>query len=171
VQTTRVRVYYYTSLTDSWTTGQQKTKINQEPLFDIFDPQHVSFGDTTKYPSTAFAGSKLFSYKRNTAASADTILGFGLSYKNINNVGDILFDNNFVNDKFTYTKSDVGAVDVIVRSGHVHRNTEIAGVVTRELKNSWTKVLSESRQWQQVQYIVDAELYSFEIGAHPKNRC
>jgi len=162
------KVYYYTSLTDSWTTAQQKTSVNQEPLFDIFDPQHVSFSDTTKYPSTAFAGSKLFSYKRNTAASADTILGFGLSYKNINNVGDILFDNNYVTDTFTYTKSDVGAVDVIIRSGHVHRNTEIAGVVTRELKNGWTKVISESRQWQQVQYIVDAELYSFEIGAQPK---
>ena len=162
------KVFYYTSLTDTWTLGQQKTKINQEPLFDVLDPQNVSFGDTTKYPSTVFLGNKLFSYKRNTDASADTVLGFGLSYRNINNVGDILFENNYVNDKFTYTKADVGAVDVIIRSGHVHKNSELDGVVTRELKNGWTKVLSESRQWQQVQYTVDAELYSFEIGAQPK---
>jgi len=162
------KVFYYTSLTDTWTLGQQKTKINQEPLFDVLDPQNVSFGDTTKYPSTVFLGNKLFSYKRNTNASADTVLGFGLSYRNINNVGDILFENNYVNDKFTYTKDNVGAVDVIIRSGHIHKNTELDGVVTKELKNGWTKVLSESRQWQQVQYTVDSELYSFEIGAMPK---
>lgn len=160
------KMYYYT--TDAagnevWQLAQQKTKNNQEPLFDVFDGDHVSFSNATKYPSTDFAGSKLFSYKRNNNANADTILGFGLTYKNIANVGDILFENNYITQKFRYTNSN-GNVDVIVKSGHVHQYSG----TTRSLKNGWTKVKHESRQWQQVQHIVDTEKYVFEIGSEPK---
>jgi hypothetical protein len=164
--TNQGKMFWYT--TDSsgnaiWKETQQKTGINQEPLFDVFDGEHVSLSDTTKYPSTNFAGNKLFSYKRNTSANADTVLGFGLTYKNIDNVGDILFDNNYINDKFSYTKS-TGAVDVIIRSGHVHKYNGS----TKSLHNGWTKIRYDSRQWQQVQHVVDTELYVFEIGSDPK---
>ena len=40
--------------------AQQKTKLNQDPLFNVQDPDHVSFSDSTKYSSTTFAGNKLF---------------------------------------------------------------------------------------------------------------
>jgi len=164
--TSQGKMYHYT--TDNtgneiWKLAQQKTKNNQEPLFDVFDGEHVSFSNTTKYPSSNFAGSRLFSYKRNNNANADTVLGFGLSYKNIANVGDIVFDNNFITEKFTYTTS-TGAVDIIVKSGHIHSYSG----TTRSLLNGWTRVRHESRQWQQVQYVVDKEKYAFEIGSKPK---
>jgi len=164
--TNQGKVFYYT--TDSagnniWKLAQQKTKLNQEPLFDVFDGDHVSFGDTTKYASTNFTGNKLFSYKRNNNASADTILGFGLTYKNIANVGDIVFENNYITDKFQYTSS-TGSVNVIIKSGHAHKYNG----TTRTLHNGWTKVKHESRQWQQIQHIVDSEKYVFEIGSEPK---
>ena len=165
--TNQGKMFHYTTDTSGnsvWKEAQQKTKINQEPLFDVFDGDDVSFSDTTKYPSTNFVGNKLFSYKRSTTASADKVLGFALTYKNINNVGDILFDNNYVNDKFTYTKSDLGAVDIIIKSGHVHQYS--AGVKTPN--NGWTKSVSESKQWQQVQHIVNDEKFVFEIGCKPK---
>lgn len=146
----------------TWKTAQQKTTINQDPLFDIFDPDHVSFSDQTKYPSSNFVGNKLFSYKRNGSAAPDAILNFGLTYKNFSTLGDIVFDNNFDTDKFQYTKS-TGNINVIVRSGHVHQFNQ-QGV--RSLYNGWTKVLEESVQYQIVSYDVTAtELYSFEIGA------
>ena len=146
----------------TWRTAQQKTKINQDPLFDIFDPDHVSFSDTTKYPSSNFAGTKLFSYKRNNNASPDTILNFGLTYKNFSTIGDIVFDNNFDSDRFQYTKSS-GNTNVIVRSGHAHQ-FDILG--TRVLYNGWTKVVEPSLQLQVVSYTVTSdELYSYEIGA------
>ncbi|MBL96204.1 MAG: hypothetical protein CMF52_00145, partial [Legionellales bacterium] len=146
----------------TWKTAQQKTKLNQDPLFDVFDPDHVSFSDTTKYPSSNFVGSKLFSYKRNNNASPDRILEFGLSYKNFNTIGDIVFENNFDSDKFQYTKS-TGNTNVIVRSGHAHQ-FDIAG--NRVLYNGWTKVVENSRQYQIVSYTVNEnELNSFEIGA------
>ena len=146
----------------TWRTAQQKTAINQDPLFDIFDPDHVSFSDQTKYPSSNFVGNKLFSYKRNGSSAPDAILNFGLTYKNFSTLGDIVFDNNFDTDKFQYTKS-TGNVNVILRSGHVH---QFDAQGARSLYNGWTKVLEQSVQYQVVSYDVTAtELYSFEIGA------
>ena len=145
----------------TWTQAQQKTALNQDPLFDVFDPDHTSFSDTTKYPSSNFVGSKLFSYKRNNNANPDTVLNFGLTYRNFNTLGDIVFDNNFDSDKFQYTKS-TGNTNVIVRSGHAHQ-FDIAG--NRVLYNGWTKTVEHSTQYQVVSYDVINELYSFEIGA------
>ena len=145
----------------TWTTAQQKTSINQDPLFDIFDPDHTSFSDQTKYPSSNFVGSKLFSYKRNNNNNPDAILNFGLSYKNFSTIGDIVFENNFDSGKFQYTKSS-GNTDVIIRSGHAHQ-FDIAG--NRVLYNGWTKTVESSTQYQIVSYDVSSELYSFEIGA------
>jgi len=145
----------------TWTAAQQKTKLNQDPLFAVYDPDHVSFADATKYPSSNFVGSKLFSYKRNNNASPDTVLNFGLTYKNFNTLGDIVFDNNFDSDKFQYTKSS-GNTSVIVRSGHVHQFDRSGN---RSLLNGWTKTVESSTQYQIVSYDVNSELYSFEIGA------
>ena len=145
----------------TWTVAQQKTTLNQDPLFDIFDPDHTSFSDQTKYPSSNFVGSKLFSYKRNNNNNPDAILNFGLSYKNFSTLGDIVFDNNFDSGKFQYTKV-TGNTDVIIRSGHAHQ-FDIAG--NRVLYNGWTKTVESSTQYQIVSYNVSSELYSFEIGA------
>lgn len=159
-------VYYYKN--SAWGLAQQKTKLNQEPLFDVFDGAHNSFSTVTSYPSTNFAGTKLFSYKRNLNGVNDSILNFGLSYKNFNNVGDIVFDNNFISDSFAYTKTGTGQVNVIVKSGHVHQYDRTGTVKT--LLNGWTKIASESRQFQIVEYTVTDELYSFEIGSEPEDR-
>jgi len=145
----------------TWTTAQQKTAINQEPLFDVHDPDHVSFSDQTKYPSSNFVGSKLFSYKRNNDASPDSVLNFGLTYENFSTIGDIVFENNFDLQEFQYTKS-TGNTNVIVRSGHAH-TFDSAG--NRSLLNGWTKTIENSVQYQIVSYNVNSELYSFEIGA------
>ena len=151
--------YWYDG--DVWKTAQQKTKVNQDPLFDVFDPQHVSFSDQTKYPSSNFVGSKLFSYKRNNNASPDSVLGFGLTYQTFSTLGDIVFENNFDKDTFTYTKN-TGNTSVILRSGHTHQFDRNGN---RALYNGWTKVLEQSKQYQVVSYEVGTELYSFEIGA------
>ena len=91
--------FYYDGT--NWIKSQQKTGVNQTPLFDIFDANGYSYGDTTVYPSTTFRGTKLFSYALGTG-TADPILGQALQYLSINNVGDIVFDNNFYTDTFVY---------------------------------------------------------------------
>ena len=111
-------MYYFDG--SNWKLGQTKLQVNQPPLFDIFDSNGNSFSDITVYDSSTFAGTKLFSYKVGTGAN-DSILGFPLTYKNINNVGDIVFEFNMVNDSFDYKvlsivnriKTDIGFLRIV----------------------------------------------------------
>ena len=100
--------YWYNG--SEWILGQTKTTLNQAPLFDLLDSDYNSFSDKTIYDGTTFSGTKLFSYSIGEG-TADTALGFALDYKNINNVGDILFKFNLLSDTFTYkTIYDVNTV-------------------------------------------------------------
>ena len=96
--------FYYDGIT--WQTAQDKTGINQGPLFDIYDLNGISLGNKEIYPSSTFVGNKLFSYAQGTGIK-DSELGFPLKYLSLNNVGDIVFDNNFYNDSFVYVKDGV----------------------------------------------------------------
>ena len=86
----------------NWKASQAKTKVNQEPLFDVFDDKGVSFSDQETYPVSTFVGSKIISYKKGNSV-IDSELGFSLSYLNIDNVGDILFNWDLDVDNFVYT--------------------------------------------------------------------
>ena len=68
-----------------WTEAQLKTKVQQAPLFNVYDADGISFGNKVKYPSTTFAGSKLFSYAVGDTGILDPILQFPLQYLNLNN--------------------------------------------------------------------------------------
>jgi len=80
----------------TWQFGQQKEVYNQAPLFDIFDKDEHSYGDSTYYQSY-FLGSKVFGYSIGTGSN-DSILGFPLKYKNIADQAFYLFENYFVTD-------------------------------------------------------------------------
>ena len=95
---------YYDGI--EWVPAQDKTGVNQPPLFDVYDLENVSLANRSKYPSSNFRGSKLFSYATGTGKE-DLVLGFPLKYLAISNIGDILFDNNLYTDQFTYTKATV----------------------------------------------------------------
>jgi len=86
-----------------WVPSQTKTTVNQAPLFDAFDSAGVSFGDSEKYTTSTFAGTKIVSYKPGSGR-IDTELGFRLSYLNIDNVGDIEFNFDWDTDVAEYTE-------------------------------------------------------------------
>ena len=92
----------------NWSLSQEKTRLNQPPLFDVYDDQGTSFGNNLIYPSTSFTGSRLFGYADGTGTQIDTVLGFPLRYLNINNVGDIVFENYLYTDTFLYVQDNVG---------------------------------------------------------------
>ena len=106
-------MYWYDGTT--WIKAQQKTAINQSPLFDLFDKNTDGLGNKDVYDGSTFRGTKLFSYKtRETPAEYvgdmpfslkvgdDATLGFPLSFRNIENIGDILFNFNIATDTFQY---------------------------------------------------------------------
>ena len=109
------RMYWYTGST--WQVCQEKIDTNQCPLFDIVDDNNVSFGDTSVYAGSTFIGTKVFSYKIGHGIT-DTHLGFSLSYKNINNIGDIVFNFNLASDTFNY-KTNNTIVTMKIDTGYL----------------------------------------------------
>jgi hypothetical protein len=146
----------------SWHTAQQKTSVNQAPLFDMYDEAGNSFGDTNYYVNTSFAGTKLFSYKPGTGAN-DPVLGFPLSYRTFNNVGDIQYENNFDVDTFTYLVSPSTKVESI-NTGYLHVTTSVDSYDTT---NIWAKTTEDSKQYQIIRHTADGVNNLFEIDVLP----
>ncbi len=107
--------YWYSGTT--WNKAQQKVSLNQAPLFDIFDSNKNSFGDKSVYDGSTFVGTKLFSYKIGSG-STDSSLGFSLSYKNIDNIGDIVFNFNIASDVFQYKQVSY-IIDKKINAGYL----------------------------------------------------
>ena len=103
---TQIGITYWYDGVD-WIEAQQKTSIQQAPLFNVYNANGYSFSDRSVYPSSTFAGSKLFSYAPGFGY-IDTVLLFKLQYLSLSNVGDIVFDNNLYTDTFDYVSDNVG---------------------------------------------------------------
>ena len=145
------KTYHYNSTTKAWTEGQNKTKVNQQPLFGMWDNSHISFDDETTYPNSTFAGAKLFAYVISDTATADTVLGLKVKYNTINNVGDIVFESDHTNGTFTY-KSDTATITKNLAEGHVHYTTERQ---VRISEQAWIERTNESKQRVIRTFIVD----------------
>jgi len=148
--------FYYDGIT--WISAQQKTKVNQAPLFDVYDVDGVSYSDRTKYPSTNFVGSKLFSYAAGSG-TADTVLGFPLRYLSLSNVGDIVFDNNLYQDTFTYTKDSVSTTKNI-SEGNVR---EYSNRVSYVKEIGWQTAITKSKVRQQFRFQYDGQPLLLDI--------
>ena len=131
-------IYYDGS---SWVVGQQKTKINQAPLFDIVDSNGISYGDNTVYNGSTFKGTTLFSYKLGSGNN-DSHLGFPLSYRNISNIGDIVFNFTLATDSFQYK----------INTEVLTQNINVGYLVTQNYsgktiyKNGWQECTVENTQ-------------------------
>ena len=117
------QMYWYNGT--AWVEGQQKTTSNQPPLFDIFDNNEISFSDVSTYPGSTFTGTKLFSYQVGSGPS-DSVLGFPLSYLNVANIGDIVFNFNLATDTFNY-KDNSTTITTGIDTGFLLK-TNFAGV-------------------------------------------
>jgi hypothetical protein len=127
----------------NWKLAQEKIQINQPPLFDVFDSNGVSFGNRTVYPSSTFAGSQLFGYAVGTGR-VDDVLGFPLQYLNIDNVGDIVFENYLYTDSFVYVRDNVSQ-EIAVSSGIVRQFIDRV-TFTDQIGWQTAAALSASRQ-------------------------
>ena len=115
-----------------WIIGQTKSKQNQQPLFDLFDEDGVTLTDSDKYDGSTFLGNKIFSYKIGTG-SVDSELAFALSYKNINNVGDILFNFDLLQNSFSY-KIQSEVITESTDNKFLKKNNKLGS----EYLNGWT---------------------------------
>lgn len=124
---------YWFNGTD-WVLAQTKLDVNQPPLFDLFDKQQISYSDISVYEGSSFTGTKIFSYKKGIGSN-DKELGFPLAYKNINNVGDIVFEFNLLNDTFSF-KENLTVKSVKTDIAYVKKSKSLTEYV---FENGWLK--------------------------------
>ena len=126
-------MYWYNGT--SWIKTQTKTSINQPPLFDIVDNNGVSFSNLTTYEGSTFAGTKIFSYKVASSGVEDPYLKFPLTYKNISNIGDIVFNFDLILDSFIY-KNVTTVINKNISTGFLSYKTYSGNI---EYVNGWQK--------------------------------
>ena len=144
----RGTMYYYAD--GQWIKAQEKTAVNQSPLFQVVDPQGISYGDTVKYPGTTFKGCKIFAYAEGT--TYDTELGFNISYRNVGNFGDIVFNFNLHTDTHTYQNGANTLVTIKPELGYLRVNKSLILTVH---ENGWSKAIADSFQYVQQIYNID----------------
>jgi len=155
-------LWWYNGTT--WKSCQPKTAINQTPMFDLYDSSGYSFSNTTYYPSTTFEGSKLFSYRKGTGAN-DVELGFPLTYRALENTGDIVFDFNISSETYQYQSG----TDVMTASTDVGLLRKYKDRTTFDYVGPWEKGYVPSEQLVARQYIVDTQTNDFAIDVYDRS--
>jgi len=154
------RMFYYDGT--KWHLTQEKTKINQPPLFDLFDNNGFSYSDTSVYPNSDFTGNKIFSYREGTGTN-DSQLGFPLSYRSIENIGDVVFDFDLVNQDITFTNDSLLSETIRTDASSVFKyksRTEY------EVQNGWIKANTESAQRVLRQYVAEENQTRFTVDVY-----
>ena len=136
------KTYHYDATSESWKLSQLKTGMNQQPLFNMYDNEHTSFDDATKYPNSSFVGAKVFEFATSDTATIDTVLGIKVKYNTVNNVGDIVFDSDHTSGTFTY-KSGTTTFTKNLAEGHLHYTTSIT---THNSRSAWIERNNPSKQ-------------------------
>jgi hypothetical protein len=154
--------YYFDGL--NWISAQQKISVNQPPLFNIYDSNGISFSNRAVYPSSNFTGSPLFSYAVGDA-NPDLILGFPLTYLSLTNIGDIVFDNNFYKDSFSYTVNSAGQTQAL-STGFVR---QYSNRVTFDREIGWQTAVTPSLIRQQFQFTYDGSPLLLDVAVNDNN--
>lgn len=143
-----------------WNYSQQKTALNQSPLFDVFDENGNSYGDATIYVGTDFAGNRLFSYATGTVY--DSILGFPVKYRTFDNTGDLLFNFDLHTSEFKYqTVVQPVTQYASVKLGYGYLKRHANAAVSYE--NGWTMAYRHSIQPVVKQITIDHDDVNFYI--------
>ena len=145
----------------AWIEAQQKIAVQQAPLFNVYDVEGISFGNKAKYQSSNFVGSKLFSYAVGDTTILDPVLQFPLQYLNINNVGDIVFDNNLYIDTFTYTIDNVSTTYPISSGAAREYSTR----TTYRKLIGWQTAVVEQQIYQQFKFTYNGQPLKLDIAA------
>ena len=149
-----------------WKNSQTKSQTNQAPLFDLYDNDNISVSDTTIYSGSNFMGNKLFGYKVGNGLK-DKELGIRLSYKNIDNVGDIVFVDYLSNDKFSYEDAVENSITQPTNKLNARQNFKNKDST---YINQWVKLTEKSKQYQlQTFFATQYQKNRFKLNVKPAN--
>ena len=161
-ETYKGKMLYYTG--SEWKLAQDKTDTNQSPLFDLFDKDGVSLNDSETYESSSFEGTKIFSYKQGTGTN-DTELGFPLSYRSIQNVGDITFNFDLITDTIDYVQ-DTEEVSIDAAVCYLRSYSSLTDFNS---VNGWIKADTLSNQPVIRQFVVDNTRITYPVDVYNRS--
>ena len=146
---------------------QQKLRLNQDPLYKLYNDSKIALDDSGSFPQASFKGGKVFGYKQGTGSN-DTELGFPLSYSNYKTVSEITFTDYLKNDQFTYTAFGSSTVSLI--KGEYYYKCSSDG--SDAYHSNFKSVSTLSRQKVKTKYLisikdVDDKRTVFDIGCVP----
>jgi len=141
----------------NWQFSQQKTKINQVPLFDLFDNQGRSYSDLNFY-SSDFRGNAIFSYEIGTGSN-DKYLGFPVKRKNSSGTGSFLFKNYFNADSIS-----ISELQTLTKINTSRTFCKFSKVTGDEFVNVWTTSSTYRLPILQL-YTTDISTSTIEINA------
>tara|TARA_B100000674_G_scaffold371678_1_gene314085 strand:+ start:3259 stop:17640 length:14382 start_codon:yes stop_codon:yes gene_type:complete len=157
----------------SWVETQQKTKVQQAPLFDLFNSSGTALTDTTSYPASSFVGTTLFEVAQSTTGTDDTEYGIKIKYENFGTVADIVFNNTLSTDKLTYLDATNAQKNTIfTKSAYYKQNiidvevgvdSTVNNTITTQLRNGWTKQNLLTKQRAIDVIVVKDELKTFKL--------
>ena len=152
-----------------------KITVNQPPLFQLYDHNGIELNDPVTYPDSLFEGSEIFSYLINASpgAAIDPVLGFPIVYTALGQASDIVFQNNLITNRYTYS-------NFLPINGYYYYKTSTDPV----LYNNWNlyniincpdivppppcNTLAVSKQRVIDQYVVGyGSLYQFALSVTP----
>lgn len=102
--------FYWDGL--SWKEAQQKSSINQVPLFQLYDVNGNPLDDAEVYPESSFAGNPVFGYQfsPDTRKKADPELNRRLMFTTTGKSSEIVFEN------YLYSLDILGGVQEITNT-------------------------------------------------------
>jgi len=83
----------------SWAEGQQKSDVNQDIKFNLYDSDFVALDNNEAYPSSTFEGNTIFTYYSSSNYTYDNTLTRNVTY---DTDGNILYYNSMQSDEYYY---------------------------------------------------------------------
>lgn len=135
------KIYWFNG--EEWVEGQFKSKLNQAPLFNLYDIDKNRLDDLGVYPNSSFSkGNKIFSYAEDDLAPIDPVLGLRLSRNSFN---EIVFNNNLITDRYSYGEDQ----EILGYYFHKIFNTNESKT---KFGNNWHLVPEKSKQYYTQKY-------------------
>ena len=148
----------------AWKKSQQKTKLNQKPLFNVYDTDGNSLGDADVYLSSSFIGSTLFEIATDdTQGTPDTVYGTNVIYERLGLINDLRANDTFNSGTFDYVTE--GAIVTKNLRQYFYRifNSTLNNY---EYTNNWKKFIVKNSQKIIRVYESDQDQQYFEIDQY-----
>ena len=160
--------YHYDGST--WKASQSKTKIQQKPLFDIFDKEHVSLSDNSKYISSNFTGTTLFEVATDSQGTPDTVYGTTVLYDSVGLINNLKFNDTYNSESFSYVDNGVLQTQSIRQYHfHIRRPLDLKfsarnNWITCSISNPQKIIQLYQPQTDQVDFIVDHYNNAYQLS-------